>query len=166
MLLDARRDVSPEAELFLYLADRAQHVREVIRPRLQAGEIVISDRYADSTIVYQGYGRGFDVETLFRLNETATGGLWPDMTLVFDLDPVEGLRRARSRNLESGMDVSEGRFEAEDIAFHRRVREGYLAWAHRHPQRFHIIDASGNRETVFAQVIRVLGVMPGIPPML
>lgn len=165
MLLDARRDVSPEAELFLYLADRAQHVRDVIRPRLQTGEIVFSDRYADSTIVYQGYGRGFDVETLFHLNETATGALWPDKTLIFDLEPVEGLRRARSRNKQSGTDISEGRFEAEAIAFHQKVRQGYLTWAQRHPHRFQIIDASRERQDVFAQVLGALAALPGFPPL-
>ena len=99
LLLDARQEVAPEAELFLYLADRAQHVRQVIRPALAAGRLVLPDRYADSTIVYQGYGRGLPVERLFELNQMAVGGLWPDLTLLFDLDPAVG-PRAKARNAE------------------------------------------------------------------
>lgn len=156
LLLDARREVAPEAELFLYLADRAQHVREVIRPALSAIIPVFSDRYADSTIVYQGFGRGLDVEKLYQFNETAVGGLWPDLTLLFDLSPEQGLSRARSRNHASGTSVSEGRFEAEDIDFHRRIRAGYLSWAGRHPARFRIIDAGAPPEVVFEQVMGVL----------
>lgn len=150
LLLDARATISPGAELFLYLADRAQHVAERIRPALASNRVVLTDRYADSTIVYQGYGRGLDPERLYALNRDAVGGLWPDMTLLFDLAPETGLARARARNAEEGLSVSEGRFEAEDLAFHRRVREGYLAWAARFPERFRIIDASGTPDEVFA----------------
>jgi len=152
LLLDARQAVTPEAELFLYLADRAQHVRQVIRPALAEGRLVLSDRYADSTIVYQGYGRGLPVERLFDLNQMAVGGLWPDLTLLFDLDPAVGLARARARNTELGIEVSEGRFEAETLAFHQRVREGYLAWARRFPERFRLINAGNSPAEVYAQV--------------
>ncbi len=152
LLLDARRSIAPEAELFLYLADRAQHVRGHIRPALDAGTVVISDRYADSTIVYQGYGRGLDVEELFRLNVMAVGGLWPDLTLLMDLPPQTGLARARARNLREGLEVAEGRFEAENLAFHQRVRDGYLAWAGRHPGRFRIVDAAAPPKDVLASV--------------
>jgi dTMP kinase len=152
LLLDTRHEVAPEAELFLYLADRAQHVRQVIRPALAAGRLVLSDRYADSTIVYQGYGRGLPVERLFELNQMAVGGLWPDLTLLFDLDPAVGLARAKARNAERGLEVSEGRFEAEALAFHQRVREGYLAWAGRFPERFRLINAGFSPEEVYAQV--------------
>lgn len=156
LLLDARQDVAPEAELFLYLADRAQHVRQVIRPALAAGSLVLSDRYADSTIVYQGYGRGLDVERLYSLNEMAVGGLWPAKTILFDVDPETGLRRARTRNAELGATISEGRFEAEDLAFHRRVREGYLDWAKRHPERFLVLDATQPPDLVFAHLRTVI----------
>jgi dTMP kinase len=156
LLLDARQQVAPEAELFLYLADRAQHVRQVIRPNLEQGRLVLSDRYADSTIVYQGYGRGLPVERLFELNQLAVGGLWPDLTLLFDLDPHVGLARARARNADHGTQVSEGRFEAEALAFHQRVRKGYLAWAGRFPERFRIIDAGRFPEEVYAQVENAL----------
>jgi len=156
LLLDARQKVAPEAELFLYLADRAQHVQQRIRPALAEGRLVLSDRYADSTVVYQGYGRGLPVERLFELNQLAVGGLWPDLTLLFDLDPDVGLARAKARNAELGIEVSEGRFEAEALSFHQRVRVGYLAWAGRFPGRFRIIDAGRSPAEVYAQVERAL----------
>ncbi|MDR2488043.1 MAG: dTMP kinase [Desulfovibrio sp.] len=159
LLLDARQTIVPEAELFLYLADRAQHVRQVIRPALERGEFVISDRYADSTIVYQGYGRGLDVEELFRLNEIAVGGLWPDMTVLLDVDPAVGLDRARVRNHEQGTDVTEGRFETEELSFHHRIRQGYLAWAKRHPRRFHIVDAALPMESVRAVIVNFMNTL-------
>jgi len=156
LLLDAGQQVAPEAELFLYLADRAQHVRQVIRPNLEQGRLVLSDRYADSTIVYQGYGRELPVERLLEFNQLAVGGLWPDLTLLFDLEPRVGLARARARNVACGTEVSEGRFEAEALAFHQRVREGYLVWAGRFPGRFRIIDAGRSPEEVYVQVEDVL----------
>ena len=155
-LLDARQDIVPEAELFLYLADRAQHVRQIVRPALESGSLVISDRYADSTIVYQGYGRGLDVDTLYTLNQMAVGSLWPDLTILLDVDPEIGLERARRRNTELGLEVTEGRFEAENLAFHTRIRKGYLAWAGKHPQRFAIIDGGKTPEMVFARVQKVV----------
>lgn len=154
ILLDlSNDDIVPEAELFLYLADRAQHVGQVIRPALAEGVVVLSDRYADSTVVYQGYGRGLDPERLRELNDMAVGGLWPDLTLVFDLPPEEGLRRAMTRNLREGTSVSEGRFEAEHLAFHARVREGYLTWAALHPARFRVVDATRTPDQVFEDVM-------------
>lgn len=150
ILLDlSNDDIVPEAELFLYLADRAQHVGQVIRPALAEGLTVLSDRYADSTVVYQGYGRGLDPRRLRELNDMAVGGLWPDLTLVFDLPPEEGLRRAVARNLREGTSASEGRFEAEQLAFHARVREGYLTWAALHPARFRVLDATRTPDEVF-----------------
>ena len=155
-LLDARQSIVPEAELFLYLADRAQHVRQIVRPALEGGSLVISDRYADSTIVYQGYGRGLDVDTLYTLNQMAVGSLWPDLTILLDVDPEIGLERARRRNKELGLEVSEGRFEAESLAFHTRIREGYLAWSAKNPQRFAIIDGTDTPEAVFAHIQEVI----------
>lgn len=160
-LLDTRSDIVPTAELFLYLADRAQHVERVVRPALEAGAVVLSDRFADSTIVYQGWGRGLPVDTLVRLNDVAVSGLWPDRTLLFDLEPQTGLRRAVERNRSLGLSQAEGRFEAEELAFHQRIREGYLKRAGECPERFRIIDASADADTVFA---RVLDLLP--PPVL
>ncbi|WMW65550.1 dTMP kinase [Nitratidesulfovibrio liaohensis] len=165
ILLDlSNDDIVPEAELFLYLADRAQHVGQVIRPALAEGVVVLSDRYADSTVVYQGYGRGLDPERLRELNDMAVGGLWPDLTLVFDLPPEEGLRRAMTRNLREGTSVSEGRFEAEHLAFHARVREGYLTWAALHPARFRVVDATRTPDEVFEDVMRAVRSALAISP--
>lgn len=153
LLLDlANTDITKEAELFLYLADRAQHVAQVIKPALAQGHVVISDRYADSTVVYQGYGRGLDPILLRQLNDVAVAGLWPDLTLLFDLEPELGLNRALARNIREGMHTAEGRFEAESLAFHTRIREGYLTWAALNPQRYRIIDASATMEDVAAAV--------------
>ncbi len=146
------RDMAPTAELFLYLADRAQHVAQVIRPALAAGKWVVSDRFADSTVVYQGYGRGLDPKLLHSLNEVAVDGLWPDLTLLLDLPAEVGLNRALARNLREGKSREEGRFEAEALEFHNRVREGYLTWAALHPERFRVVDAAGAPEDVFRHI--------------
>ncbi|GAB7080791.1 dTMP kinase [Megalodesulfovibrio paquesii] len=157
ILLDvASTDLAPEAELFLYLADRAQHVRQVIRPALAEEVVVLCDRYADSTLVYQGYGRALDRSLLIQCNDLAVGGLWPDCTLLLDLDPQVGLTRALSRNIEQGNAAREGRFEAESLEFHRRIREGYLTWAALQKDRFHIIDASQPLEKVAADCLAVV----------
>lgn len=141
------------AELFLYLADRAQHVHEVIQPALDAGAVVLCDRFTDSTLVYQGDGRGLDGDMLHTLNQVAVQGRGPDLTLILDL-PVEiGLARARGRNAQSGLTVQEGRFEAESLAFHRRVRQGYQRLAALHPQRCALIPAEGSVDQV-AELIR------------
>ncbi|MFP5223923.1 MAG: dTMP kinase [Acidobacteriota bacterium] len=153
ILLDARNThLDSTAELFLYLADRAQHVAEVIRPALAEGAVVLCDRYHDSTVAYQGYGRGLDVEHLISLGEMATGGLVPDVTLVLDLPVEQGLLRARSRNAGAGSSQSEGRFEALEMAFHQRVRDGFLEMAAREPGRFAVVDAAGGPDSVFRRV--------------
>ncbi|SDF94786.1 dTMP kinase [Desulfovibrio legallii] len=152
LLLDARiRGLSSRAELFLFLADRAQHVAEVVRPALEAGQIVLCDRYTDSTLAYQGYGRGLDTEYLRRLNDAATGGLAPDLTLLLDLPVRCGLGRAGERNRNKGLLVSEGRFDNESLDFHERVRRGYRALAEEEPERFAIIDAAQPPEDVALQ---------------
>lgn len=141
ILLDVSSTLDSRAELFLFLADRAQHVAEVIRPALERGEWVLCDRYADSTIAYQGYGRGMDADRLQELNDHATGGLWPERTLLLDLPVEQGLQRARARNGREGLSLSEGRFEAEEIAFHQRIRQGFLSRAARWPERFRVLNA-------------------------
>jgi dTMP kinase len=145
-------DLTAITELFLYLADRAQHVAQVIRPQLEAGRVVLCDRFADSTIVYQGFGRGLDTATLKQLNEVAVDGLWPDLTIVLDIDPEVGLERATLRNIEDGKAREEGRFEAEHLSFHRRIREGYLTWAAINRDRIKVADASSTPDDVFARV--------------
>lgn len=156
LLLDVSQKVSDRAELFLFLADRAQHVADTIRPAIERGQWVICDRYADSTIAYQGYGRGMDPEQLQMLNDYATGGLWPEITFLLDLPVEEGLGRALARNGREGLTQSEGRFEAEALAFHQRIREGFLARAARWPERFRVLDASQAPETVLAQAMACL----------
>ena len=155
ILLDsAAAGMDPMTELLLYAASRRQHVTEVISPALKSGSLVLCDRYTDATLAYQGYGRRLDLDRLKLLNEWATGGLKPDLTLLFDIDEEAGLRRAHARNAE--MDVDEGRFEAEDLRFHRRVREGYLAMAAAERARFAVIDGSGSIDEVFARTLAEL----------
>lgn len=141
-------------EVLLYSASRRQHVVEKIKPALQRGELVLCDRYTDATIAYQGYGRLIELGRLETLNHWATDGLTPDLTLLYDIDEQTGLDRAHARN--AGMTVDEGRFEAEDLRFHRRVREGYLTIAGAQPKRFAIIDAHGTIDEVFERTLAVL----------
>ncbi|MCJ2163736.1 MULTISPECIES: dTMP kinase [unclassified Pseudodesulfovibrio] len=146
------KDITPITELFLYLADRAQHVGQVIRPELKAGKVVLCDRFADSTIVYQGYGRGLDTMMLKHLNEVAVDGLWPDLTLLLDIDPEIGLKRATLRNIQDGKAKEEGRFEAEHLSFHQRIRQGYLTWAALNHDRMKVINAAASPDEVFERI--------------
>lgn len=153
LLLDAANNhLCARAELFLYLADRAQHVQEVLKPALEAGIDVLVDRFADSTLVYQGFGRGLDLHLLQGLNELALDNLKPDLTFVLDLPPEIGLDRARSRNGRDGTDRSEGRFEAESLDFHSRIREGYLELASREQERIKVVDGSLDEDRVFSSI--------------
>ncbi len=134
ILLSTESVISPTAELLLYEADRAQNVSEVIIPSLQAGKLVLCDRYIDSTLAYQGYGRKIDFELINTLNKIATGGLLPVMTILFDIESSAGLARLHP----GGHD----RLEREAIDFHQCVRGGYLELSRRAPERFRVIDAS------------------------
>jgi dTMP kinase len=154
ILLDSANVIDPIAEVFLFAASRRQHTTEVIEPALGRGEVVLCDRYADSTLAYQGFGRLIDLDRLRTLNEWATDALVPHVTLLFDLPEETGLGRANSRNATATQD--EGRFEAEDLRFHRRVREGYLAMAVAEPDRFRVIDANGSVEDVFGRMMTAL----------
>ena len=156
------KDLTPVAELFLYLADRAQHVDQVIRPALEDGKVVLCDRFADSTVVYQGYGRGLETKVLHQLNEVAVGGTWPDLTLILDIDPEIGLKRAMLRNLEQGVAKEEGRFEAEHLNFHKRIREGYLTWAALHRDRIRVVNAAATPDEVFDRILEAIrAALPG-----
>jgi len=146
------RDLTGHAELFLYLADRAQHMATVIKPALAQGRVVICDRFADSTVAYQGYGRGLDPRLLYTLNDVAVDGTWPSLTILLDIEPALGLNRALTRNVREGKTVAEGRFEAEELEFHARVREGYLTLAALHQERMTVVDAGSDPEQVFAAV--------------
>jgi dTMP kinase len=146
----------PMTELLLYYADRAQHVGERLRPALSEGRLVICDRYADSSIAYQGYGRGLPLQVILGVTEAATGGLKPDLTFLLDV-PVEiGLRRVRHRG--EGRD----RMEAEEVAFHDRVRRGYLELAAQEPERWVRVDALEPPERLaerLAEAVRSRGLM-------
>ncbi|HDQ39585.1 MAG TPA: dTMP kinase [Desulfonatronum sp.] len=145
-------NLTAHAELFLYLADRAQHVAEVIKPALTAGNVVLCDRFTDSTVVYQGYGRGLDPHLLDSLNQVAVEGCLPNLTLILDLPVETGLRRARKRNVLQDLSASEGRFEAESLGFHHRIRAGYLLWAALHPGRCAIVQADLPPEKVGVKI--------------
>lgn len=152
ILLDpASVEMRPEAEVLLFSAARAQHVAQIVRPHLEQGGVVICDRYADSTLAYQGYGRGLDLATLRTITRFATGGLVPDLTVYLDIDVETGLRRKRK---DADGDASHwNRMEAETLAYHRRVREGYLRMAAEEPQRWLVVDAGESAEDVH-QVVR------------
>jgi dTMP kinase len=144
--------VSPLTETLLFAASRTEHVRQVVQPALAAGQVVLCDRYVDSTVAYQGYGRGLSLETVGQLNRLATDGLMPDLTLVLDLDVAEGLRRVRARR---GALAACDPFERLAIEFHERVRKGYWAIREREPDRVALIDAD-RPQTVVAAAIAVL----------
>ena len=140
--------LSPLAELLLYCADRAQHVERVILPALAAGRIVLCDRFLDSTITYQGYGRGLDLDSVRALDATARTGLWPELTFLLDCPVAVGLARARERP-----GAADDRFERETIAFHERVRAGFAALAAAEPARFCILDSTAPIAEVQARMI-------------
>jgi dTMP kinase len=154
-LLDAQAEVDPLAELLLYAADRAQHVRTLLRPALETSHIVLSDRYADATVAYQGAGRGFTPELIAEVVALATGGLKPDLTLIFDVSVAECLLRTKRRETN---DQGKDRLDGEDVDFYARVRERYLEIAAAEPERVRIVDASGSVEETHVKVIEV--VMP------
>ena len=141
-----------ETELLLFFAARAQHVREVIMPSLREGKVVLCDRFSDATIAYQGFGRGLNIDLIRLINNFSSDGLKPDFTLLFDL-PVEiGLKRAMERISRNKGIPAEDRFEREALEFHSRVREGYLTLARSEPDRFRIVDASKDIESVHHEV--------------
>src|SRR4028118_1231453 len=133
--------IQDRAELLLYAADRAQHVEEFLKPQLALGTIILCDRYTDSTIAYQGYGRGLDLKLIEQINQIATGGLESDLTLWLDIDAEMGLERARQRG-------SADRIEQADLDFHRRVQQGFTQLAVSNPQRIVRIDASKSKQEV------------------
>ncbi|KAF0220635.1 MAG: dTMP [Geobacteraceae bacterium] len=143
ILLDADNSaMTPMAELLLYAAARAQHVAEIVVPALKTGKIVICDRFTDATVAYQGYGRQLDLAVIDQLNQLATAGLQPDLTILLDC-PVEiGLSRAIAR-INSSQGAREERFELESMPFHQKVRDGYLQLAFNEPDRFIIINDEG-----------------------
>ncbi len=154
LLRSPKGSVSAPAEVLLYFADRAQHVEEIVRPALRAGRLVVSDRYVDSSFAYQGHGRGLSLDLLHELAEIATRGLSPDLTIFLDVPVALGLQRMRTRGAVD-------RIEAEDVAFHERVRNGYLALIEAEPQRFVSIDGSLDEAQIRGRVIEAVKAHPG-----
>lgn len=146
-------DMLPVTELLLVTAARAQHIAQVIRPRLSSGAIVLCDRYIDATVAYQGYAAGLGRETVMRSHDLFAGSLMPELTLLLDC-PVElGLARSRERNRAMGKHLDEGRFEDRDYAFHEQVRNGYLEQARHEPARIELISAEGTPDDIHRRVV-------------
>ncbi|MDP6559191.1 MAG: dTMP kinase [Candidatus Binatia bacterium] len=141
-------EISDRAELFLYLADRSQHVREVVRPAIESGKLVLCDRFTDSTLAYQGYGRGVDLDLLRRMNELASEGIKPDLTFLLDCPVDLFVSRTAKRFIKQGSPGERDRFESEDSQFHERVRNGFLKMAGAEPERFVVIAAAAPMQEV------------------
>ena len=146
ILLNYDGEVSSKCETFLFLADRAQHMDVIVRPAVEKGKIVLCDRHTDSTVAYQGYGRGSDIERINALNNIATGGDKPDLTFVFDIDADTSMQRVGSEK---------DRMESAGVEFFNRVRHGYLEIAHNEPQRVKVIDASKSIEEIHKDVVNL-----------
>ncbi|MEW6115286.1 MAG: dTMP kinase [Nitrospirota bacterium] len=149
LLLPEHKGMSSMTELLLYNAARVQHLSEKILPSINEGKVVITDRFTDSTIAYQGYARGIDLTLITSLDIVATGGMRPDLTILFDLDVETGLKRNRGINKVD-------RFELEKVEFHKKVREGYLRIAEQEPQRVKVVDASLSSDEVKEQVWKIV----------
>lgn len=147
ILLNYDGEVSNRCESFLFLADRAQNIDVIVKPAIEQGKIVLCDRHTDSTVAYQGYGRGLDIEEINMLNNLATGGKKPDLTFVFDIDVETSMKRVGSEK---------DRLESAGIEFHNRVRNGYLELAKQEPNRIKVIDATKSIEQIHNEVISII----------
>lgn len=143
--------MAPEAELLLYAADRAQHMRELIKPALDSGNIVVCDRFTDATMAYQGIGRGLDMALIHELNRIASLGIRPDLTLLLDCPAETGIERAFDRNSKNGH-ARDDRFEREAMAFHQKVRDGYLGIAKAEPDRVKVVDATKDIQSMHGEI--------------
>ena len=148
ILLNYDGDVSPTCESFLFLADRAQHVDCIIKPALEEGVVVLCDRHTDSTVAYQGYGRGLDLEQIHNLNNIATNGLKPDLTIVLDVDVETSQNRLGSEK---------DRMESAGLEFFERVRKGFLEIAKQEPERVKVIDSTQTIEEIHKQILELVG---------
>ncbi len=147
ILLNYDGDVSSNCEAFLFLADRAQHIDNLVKPAVKAGKIILCDRHTDSTVAYQGYGRGVDLKQIKMLNELATNGLKPDLTFIFDVDVKTGLGR---------ISKSKDRMESAGIEFFEKTRRGYLEIAEQEPERVKVINSNDSIENIFEQVKKIV----------
>lgn len=151
--LETEETVAPLAELLLFAADRAQHVEFLVKPALAEGKIVVSDRFADATVAYQGAGRGFPEKIISRIVSLATGGLKPDLTLFFDLPIEKAILRAKSRD---DSETVRNRMDAETTDFYKRVRDAYLKIAEKEAKRFRVVEADGAVEEIRARVMEII----------
>ena len=156
--LETEENVSSRAELLLFAADRAQHVNFLVKPALEQGKIVVSDRFADATAAYQGAGRGFDEKTVNQVIKLATDGLKPDLTLFFDVPIEKAILRTNSR---SNNETVKNRMDLETSEFYSRVREAYLKIAKKEPKRFRVIEAGGSIDEVHRQALEIVTVFLG-----
>lgn len=158
ILLDpAHQEMAPVTELLLMFASRTQAAAEIILPALERGEVVVSDRFTDSSLAYQGEARGLGFERVLEAHRLALGELFPDLTICVELDIETGLARAHSR-----LDSCEARLDRQSLEFHKQVAEGYRKIAEREPQRFRMVDGSGSPEAVAQRVWRIVSGVPGI----
>lgn len=162
LLAPSSAGLDPWCELLLYVADRAQHLAERVEPALAAGRVVLGDRFVDATLAYQGHGRGLDLDAIRALHARPPLDRRPERTILLDLPAERGLARARRRDRESGRRAEAGRFEAESLAFHRRVRQGYLALAAAEPARFRVVEADAEEERVAVRVALALSDLPAL----
>lgn len=151
VLTPTEEPIGPITEVLLYAASRAQHVEELIKPALDRGQLVISDRFVDSSIAYQGFGRELGAELVWQVNEAALAGLLPHLTILLDLPPEEGHQRLARRNKQEARELD--RLEQEQMDFHHRVREGFLFLSRQYPQRIKVISALGTPQEIHHQVI-------------
>ncbi len=157
ILLDPEnKKISPLSEMLLYQADRAHHVKDIIEPAIKAGKTVLCDRFTDATLAYQGFARNLDIDNIKMLNKLVTKKIVPDLTILFDLSPEIGLRRAWEQIDCGERSNKETRFEKENLLFHEKVRAGYLKILEFEPKRFRIVDASKNFDNVWNQIRSIL----------
>jgi dTMP kinase len=149
LLSPESRGIAPVTELLLYNASRVQHIREIIMPALERGEVVVTDRFSDSTVAYQGYGRGIDLGLINSLDLISTNRLRPDITVLLDIDVETGLRRNRRINKKD-------RLEMEDVSFHDKVRKGFIELAAKEKERIKVVDCSSTLETVHKNIIVII----------
>lgn len=156
LLNPKNKNMDPNTELLLYMADRVQHAREKILPSLASGALVLCDRFFDATLVYQGFARGLDTALIQNLHRMLLGNLTPDVTILLDLNPEIGLERAWAQINQKTRSGSETRFEEEVLSFHKKVRSGYQALARKAPDRFFVIDAQLDEKKVKQEILKVL----------
>lgn len=157
LLDESHREMAAQTEMLLFAASRAQFVAEIVLPALHAGRLVLSERYVDASLAYQGSARGLGVDVVRQVNAVATRGLLPDLTVLIDIDPAVGLQRARHAAGKEGRHGRGDRLEQEDLSFFIKVREGFLAIAHEEPNRVRIVNGNHAQQQVHVQIVQLVG---------